>query len=257
LHGKFDERHAYTISLETKLKELVPTSYSTCEVHALKNLELAHYVNRLQDENDELRKMMGWLSGHEPQLRMIMETYKHQEGQALGSEKIGEISGEGGEKIGDILAPPKTYHKNAYAPKPNPLRNKLDTNLDPPIFPHSTDDFQKPIKFKSNLGNVFFGKESEKSSDEKPVEQPSGEKPSEQPHPKPKPKPIKFHCDYCGRDGHKGGFRFKKRREEKMAKEWPNKDKYNPSQMCLSLVCHYPGVRPLFTQFWLGEKRVL
>jgi hypothetical protein len=25
----------------------------------LKNLELAHYVDRLQDENDELRKLMG------------------------------------------------------------------------------------------------------------------------------------------------------------------------------------------------------
>jgi hypothetical protein len=28
-------------------------------------MELAHYVDRLQDENDELRKMMAWLSGHE------------------------------------------------------------------------------------------------------------------------------------------------------------------------------------------------
>jgi hypothetical protein len=59
-------------------------------------------VNRLQDEDDELRKMMGWLSGNEPQLRMMMETYKRQDGQALGSEKVGESSGEGGEKIGDI-----------------------------------------------------------------------------------------------------------------------------------------------------------
>jgi hypothetical protein len=79
LHGKNDEMHAYTISLEAKLKEHVPTSCSTCEVHALKNLEPAHYVNRLEDENDELRKKMGWLSGQEPQLRM-METYKHQDG---------------------------------------------------------------------------------------------------------------------------------------------------------------------------------
>jgi hypothetical protein len=158
LHGKIDEMHAYTFSLEAKLKEHVPTSFSTCEVHALKNLELVHYVNRLQDENDELRKMMGWLSRHEPQLRMRMETYKRQDGKALGSEKVGEASGEGGEKIGDILAPPKTYHKNTFAPKPNPLRNKLDTNPDPPIFPHSTDDFQKSIKFKRTLGNVFFGK---------------------------------------------------------------------------------------------------
>jgi hypothetical protein len=59
LHGKIYEMHAYTIFIEAKLKELIPTSCSTCEMHALKNLELAHYVDRLQDENDELRKLMG------------------------------------------------------------------------------------------------------------------------------------------------------------------------------------------------------
>jgi hypothetical protein len=45
-------------------------------MHALKNLELAHYVDRLQDENDELRKLMGWLSGHEPPLRIMIDTFK-------------------------------------------------------------------------------------------------------------------------------------------------------------------------------------
>jgi hypothetical protein len=45
LHGKFDEVHAYTVSIEAKLKEPIPTSCSTCELHALKNLELAHYVD--------------------------------------------------------------------------------------------------------------------------------------------------------------------------------------------------------------------
>jgi hypothetical protein len=47
LHGKIDEMHAYTVLLEAKLKEPIPTSCSTCELHALKNLELAHYVDRL------------------------------------------------------------------------------------------------------------------------------------------------------------------------------------------------------------------
>jgi DNA repair exonuclease SbcCD ATPase subunit len=47
LHGKIDEMHAYTISLEAKLKEPIPTFCSTCELHALKNLELAHYEDRL------------------------------------------------------------------------------------------------------------------------------------------------------------------------------------------------------------------
>jgi hypothetical protein len=76
---------------------------------------------------------------------------------------------------------------------------------------------------------VFFGKEREKASEEKLVEKSSGEKPSEQPKPKPKPKLVRFHCGFCGRDGHKDEFCFKRKREERMAKEWANKDKYHPS----------------------------
>jgi hypothetical protein len=94
LHEKIDEMHVYTVSLEAKLNEPIPTSCSTYELHALKNLELAHYVDRLQDENDALRKLMGWLSGHEPQLRIMIETYKRQDGEGLGANKIGEGSGE-------------------------------------------------------------------------------------------------------------------------------------------------------------------
>jgi hypothetical protein len=78
-------------------------------------------------------------------------------------------------------------------------------------------------------GKVFFGKEGEKASEGKPVEDLSREKPSEQPHPMPKPKLVRFHCGYCGRDGHKEEFFFKRKREERMAKEWANNDKYHPS----------------------------
>jgi hypothetical protein len=232
LHGKIDETHAYTVSLEAKLKEPIPSSCSTYELHVMKNHELAHYVDRLQDENDELRKMMGWLSAHEPPLGIMIQTYKHQDGEGLGANKVREGSCD------NIPEPPKTHHKTAFAPKPNHLRNRLDTTLAPPVFPPQTNDFQKPIKLVSTLGKVFFWKESEKESEEKlvekpseekPDEKPSGEKPSEQPQHKPKPKIVKFHCDYCGRDGHKGEFFFKMKHEERMAKEWDNKDKYHPS----------------------------
>jgi hypothetical protein len=117
LHAKIDEMHIYTASLEAKLKEPILTSCSTCEMHALKNLELAHYVDRLQDENDELRKLMGWLSGHEPHLRMMIEAFKRQDGEGLGENMVGEGSGE------KIPEPPKTHHKNDFPPKPNHLRN--------------------------------------------------------------------------------------------------------------------------------------
>jgi hypothetical protein len=158
----------------------------------------------------------------------MIETYKRQDGEGLGANKVGEGSEE------NIPEPPKTHHKDAFPPKPNHLRNRLDTTPAPPVFPPQTNDFQKPIKFVSTLGKVFFGKESEKTSgeepvekpgEEKPIEKPNGEKPSEQSH----PKPIKFHCGYCGKDGHKDEFCFKRNREERMAKEWANKDRYNPS----------------------------
>jgi hypothetical protein len=153
----------------------------------------------------------------------MIESFKRQDGEGLGANKVGEGSRE------NIPEPPKTQHKNDFPPKPNHLRNQLDTTPAPPVFPPPTNDFQKPIKFMSTSGKVFFGKESEKASEEKPVEKSSGEKPIEQPQSKPKPKLVRFHCGYCGRDGHKDEFCFKKKREEKMAKEWANKDKYHPS----------------------------
>jgi hypothetical protein len=35
--------------------------------------------------------------------------------------------------------------------------------------------------------------------------------------------------EFCGKDGHKRAFCFKRKCEERMAKEWANKEKYHPS----------------------------
>jgi hypothetical protein len=59
LHEKLDASLVYARSLEAQLKAPIPTSCSTCEMNVVKNMELAHYVDRLQDENDELRQFMG------------------------------------------------------------------------------------------------------------------------------------------------------------------------------------------------------
>jgi hypothetical protein len=59
------------------------------------------------------------------------------------------------------------------------------------VFPPYTNNFQKPIKFKSTSGNVFFGKEIEKPSEEKPVDKSSEENPVEKPSgDKPSSNPI-------------------------------------------------------------------
>jgi hypothetical protein len=134
---------------------------------------------------------------------------------------VGEGSGES-----DILEPPKTHHKNAFVPKPNHLRNRLDTIPTPPVFPPQTNNFQEPIKFESVLGNEFFGKKGEKPSEEKLSE----EKPEPKENPKPKPKPKPFHCEHCGRDGHLAKFCFRRKREERLTRELANKDRYRPSR---------------------------
>jgi hypothetical protein len=75
-------------------------------------------------------------------------------------------------------------------------------------------------KFKSDLGNKFFGKKGEKPSDEEP-------QPKESPKPKLKPKP--FYYEYCGRDGHLVEFCFRRKYEKRFAREMANKDRYHPS----------------------------
>jgi hypothetical protein len=94
------------------------------------------------------------------------------------------------------------------------------------VFPPQTDNFQKPIKFKSDLGNEFFGKKGEKPGEEKPSE----EKPEPKENPKPKPKPKPFHCEHCGRDGHLAEFFFRRKLEERLVRELANKDRYRPSR---------------------------
>jgi hypothetical protein len=96
---------------------------------------------------------------------MMIEAFKRKDGEGFGANKVGEGSGE------NIPKPPKTRHKNDFPQKPNHLRNRLDTTLAPLVFPTPTNDLQKPIKFVSTSGKVFFGKVSEKASEEKPVEE--------------------------------------------------------------------------------------
>jgi hypothetical protein len=103
----------------------------------------------------------------------------------LGFDKVGEGSGEREGKFGNVSAPPQPTPKDKFASKPN----------------HFLKPRQKPSE-----------KVSEKPS-EKPCGKPS-EKPCEEPHPKPKPKPIRFHCEYCGKDGHKRVLLQEKERGE-------------------------------------------
>jgi hypothetical protein len=251
LHGKIDEMHSYTVSLEAKLKDPIPTSCSTCEVHALENLELAHYVNSLQDENDDLRKMMGWLSGHEPQLTMMMETYKRYDGQALGSKKVGGCSGEGKKRLVISKLHKKTFHKNAYAPKPKPLRNKFDTNPDPPLFPHTTNDFQKSPSSSSNMGMCSLGKRVRSLVTRNQLRSRVERNQVSSPVPSLNLRSCGFIVTIVGKMVTRANFASRRsvsrclgpKCEETMAKEWANKDKYNPSNGVLEPCVQMPRAK--------------
>jgi hypothetical protein len=114
---------------------------------------------------------------------MMIASCKRFDGCTLGLDKVGEGSGEREVKFGNVSVPPQPTPKDKFASKPNQPR-------------------EKP---------------SEKAS-ENPSEKPS-EKPCEEPDPKPKPKPILFNCEFCGKDGHKREFWYKRKREARMAKE--------------------------------------
>jgi hypothetical protein len=47
LHEKIVELRSRIVLLEADLKVSIPTSFSTCDLHAMKNLELAQCVNHL------------------------------------------------------------------------------------------------------------------------------------------------------------------------------------------------------------------
>jgi hypothetical protein len=175
LHEKIVELHSRLVSLEADLKVPIPTSCSTCELIAMKNLELAQCVDHLQDENNKLCEVLSWLSSQEPQLGMMIASCKQFDGWALGFDKSGESSVEREGKFGNVLVPPQPTHKDKFVPKPN---QSLKTR-------------EKP---------------SEKPSDK------TSEKSCEEPHPKSKPRPIRFHCDFCGKDGHKRELCFKRKR---------------------------------------------
>jgi hypothetical protein len=104
----------------------------------------------------------------------------------------------------------------------------------------------------------LFGKEGVKPSEKKKAKKPTGEKPSEQPHSKPKPKLVRFHCDYCGIDGKKGEFCFKRKCEERMAKDWANKDKYHPSNGVLEPRVQMPRAKMIVRMVSArGDRKVV
>jgi hypothetical protein len=69
---------------------------------------------------------------------------------------------------------------------------------------------------------------------------------------------VSFHCGYCGRDDHKDEFCFKRKREERIAKEWANKDMYHPSDGVLEPRVQMPRAKAsVRTVLAWGERKAI
>jgi hypothetical protein len=217
MHAKLVDDLSTISTLEASLKSPVVNACTSCDEVTLHNLELTSRLDVIYEENDYLRKVLGWLSGQEPQLKIMIEEFKRADGHGLGFEKLGEKVGENSgesvyekcvestpefEVIGDIQLPLPKAPKNSFTPKPNHLCNKLHTAQDPPKFPPKANDFLKSVKFVSE----------------------KGVNPREKPE--PKPKPIPFRCEYCVKERHLAEFCYKRKRDERLAREQAKQDRY-------------------------------
>jgi hypothetical protein len=209
LHEKIVELRSRIVSLEAVLKVLIPTSCSTCELHAVKNLDLAKCVGHLQDENDKLREVLSWLSSQAPQLGMMIASCKRFDGWALGSDKFGECSGERDRKFEKVSVPPQPTPKDKFASKQNQPREKL----------------------------------SEKAS-EKPSKKPS-EKPCEESHPSLCPNQSVSIVCFVERMVRRESFATREGERREWLRSGQTRTGTTLLMVCLSLVCHCPREKVL------------
>jgi len=203
-----------------------------CEGLELELGNCKHDQMRTEEENTYLWSILGWVSCSEPQLSMMMSQFKRGTDTsgvcfALGGKgtnlygKVGESSGlspsdkptstpkftkivppkpiEPIVKNGVIEEPPKAPpSKQVWVPKPNHLRNPLDTL--PNISKEPLPKNKKPTKVNHN----------------KRVSQ------------QPPKREVRYHCKHCHRDGHLVEFCFRRKRDERREYELNNRNMYRP-----------------------------
>ena len=231
LQSELAEKNAKIVSLEeANSGSTCVAKCALCEGLEMEIANVKHGKMQTEEENTYLRTILSWVSCSEPQLGMMISQFKRAAGgsgvglaqgvdlSAFG--KIGESSGLNPSekpnstttpkltklpskepvkpitKDGVFEEPPRAPPKNqVWHPKPNHLKNKLDTM--PPI--------QEELPQK---GKVIHTHSHE--------------------YQQPPLRAVRYHCDFCGRDGHLSEFCFRRKREARRAREMNNPDMYHP-----------------------------
>ena len=226
-------RDARIVELEKARAEL---KCAKCEALEFEVTSCRHAKAQTEEENTYLRSVLSWVSSSEPQLGMMISQFKRGTdtsglGFASGGKgamtvsfgKVGESSGlKASEKPTPPLKlikmpPPKPTKpvvkdgvfeepprvpppKQVWIPKPNHLRNPLDTLPGIPSEPLPKSK-QPPPKVNHTHKRVTY-------------QAPKRE--------------VRYHCEYCKRDGHLAEFCFRRKRDERREHEWNNRNAYRP-----------------------------
>jgi hypothetical protein len=233
LQTELAERDARIALLEkaSSVSAPAPTQCALCEGLQSALESCRHDKTRMEEENTYLRSILSWVSCSDPQLGMMVSQFKRgaggpglgfatKDGSVALFGKVGECSGlTPSEKpsptpklIKTTSAKPVTPvrdgvidepmrdppQKQVWLPKPNHLRNTLDT------FPNISSDSL-----------------------------PRAPKPSKKKAPSYKQNPpkreVRYHCKYCERNGHLASFCFRRKRDERRVSESSMKDMNRPS----------------------------
>jgi hypothetical protein len=83
MHAKLVDARSTISTLEASLKSPVVNACTSGDEVTLRNLELTSRLDIIYEDNDYLRKVLGWLSGQEPQLKIMIEEFKRADGRGL------------------------------------------------------------------------------------------------------------------------------------------------------------------------------
>src|SRR6185312_13731569 len=223
LRLELDEKNALIKSLgKTKVKESSPPNDCLVCPGLISDLDhLAVEKANLENENTYLRAILSWVSASEPQLGMMIKQFKRGDGFGVGYTytksdfnmlygKIGKAAGVQSalnttststqpslvDPVDSVLKEPQKAppQKQVWVPKPNELRNPLDT------LPAAA------VQVAQNKGAA---------------------PPRPQARPPPPKREVRYHCEYCDREGHLEEFCFRRKRAVRREQERRNSEMYS------------------------------
>jgi len=169
-----------------------------------------------ESENTYLRQILSWVSSREPQLGMMIQQFKRENGFGVGYKYTQADFDSAVSKAMEWsrLRPedrfPKTHATETFQPD-QPSEGVFHEK--PKAPPKNPAWIPKPKILQTSLDSTPPTKPSPKTT------KPKAKKPKPQPQPKPKSWPETFVCDHCHHQGHLEEFCFRRKRALRLERE--------------------------------------